>query len=80
MYDYLRGMCEAYHAYPQTWVVTEDGKLQFGATQDAMRAPLKQLQKMYADGMIDPEFATKILAIGRGGKKPRKDLAVWKDA
>ena len=28
----------------------------------------------------DSEFATKILAIGRGGKKPRKDLAVWKDA
>ncbi|MBQ7331423.1 MAG: glutamate--tRNA ligase [Oscillospiraceae bacterium] len=28
----------------------------------------------------DPEFATKILAIGRGGKKPRKDLAVWKEA
>ena len=28
----------------------------------------------------DAEFATKILAIGRGGKKPRKDLAVWKAA
>ena len=28
----------------------------------------------------DPEFAKSILAIGRGGKKPRKDLAVWKDA
>jgi len=28
----------------------------------------------------DAAFATKILAIGRGGKKPRKDLAVWKDA
>ena len=28
----------------------------------------------------DTDFATKILAIGRGGKKPRKDLAVWKDA
>ena len=28
----------------------------------------------------DPEFATSILAIGRGGKKPRKDLATWKDA
>ena len=28
----------------------------------------------------DPEYATRILAIGRGGKKPRKDLAVWKDA
>lgn len=28
----------------------------------------------------DREYAVKILAIGRGGKKPRKDLAVWKDA
>ena len=28
----------------------------------------------------DAEFAIKILAIGRGGKKPRKDLATWKDA
>ena len=28
----------------------------------------------------DPDFAKKILAIGRGGKKPRKDLSVWKDA
>ena len=28
----------------------------------------------------DPEFAIKILAIGRGGKKPRKDLATWSDA
>ena len=28
----------------------------------------------------DPEYAKAILAIGRGGKKPRKDLAVWKDA
>ena len=30
--------------------------------------------------VADPEYATKILAIGRGGKKPRKDLATWKDA
>ena len=28
----------------------------------------------------DPEYATAILAIGRGGKKPRKDLATWKEA
>ena len=28
----------------------------------------------------DPAYAKAILAIGRGGKKPRKDLAVWKDA
>lgn len=28
----------------------------------------------------DPDYAKRILATGRGGKKPRKDLAVWKDA
>ncbi len=28
----------------------------------------------------DADFATAILTIGRGGKKPRKDLATWKDA
>ena len=28
----------------------------------------------------DPAFTTAILAIGRGGKKPRKDIAVWKEA
>ena len=28
----------------------------------------------------DPAFATAILAIGRGGKKPRKDLATWQEA
>ena len=28
----------------------------------------------------DPDFTKAILAIGRGGKKPRKDIAVWKDA
>ena len=28
----------------------------------------------------DADYATNILAIGRGGKKPRKDLATWKDA
>ena len=28
----------------------------------------------------DRDYAVQILAIGRGGKKPRKDLAVWKDA
>ncbi len=28
----------------------------------------------------DPEYAKRILAIGRGGKKPRKDLATWQEA
>ena len=27
----------------------------------------------------NPEYTKSIFAIGRGGKKPRKDLSVWKD-
>ena len=35
----------------------------------------------FADKLkTDPAFATAILAIGRGGKKPRKDIATWKEA
>ncbi len=29
---------------------------------------------------VNPDFAKAILAIGRGGKKPRKDIATWKEA
>ena len=28
----------------------------------------------------DPDYAQAILAIGRGGKKPRKDLSTWREA
>ncbi len=35
----------------------------------------------FADKLkADFDYATKILSIGRGGKKPRKDLATWADA
>ena len=35
----------------------------------------------FADALKqDPDYAKAILAIGRGGKKPRKDLATWKEA
>ena len=30
--------------------------------------------------IADPDFSKAILAIGRGGKKPRKDIATWKEA
>lgn len=37
--------------------------------------------KDFADKLTaDPAYSKAILAIGRGGKKPRKDLGTWKDA
>ena len=35
--------------------------------------------ELYKELTADPEYTKAIFAIGRGGKKPRKDLAVWKD-
>ena len=35
--------------------------------------------ELYSQLSLNPEYTKSIFAIGRGGKKPRKDLAVWKD-
>ena len=36
-------------------------------------------KELYGVMSKDPDYTKKIFAIGRGGKKPRKDLAVWTD-
>ena len=41
----------------------------------------KEFDPDFAEKLVaDPDYATAILAIGRGGKKPRKDIATWKEA
>ena len=40
----------------------------------------KNFDPEFASELSDADYAKKILAIGRGGKKPRKDLATWLDA
>ena len=41
----------------------------------------KEFDPAFAQQLLsDEKFATDILAIGRGGKKPRKDIATWKEA
>ena len=41
----------------------------------------KQYDPAFGDDLArDPAFTAAIFAIGRGGKKPRKDLATWADA
>jgi len=41
----------------------------------------EEFDSEFADKLkAQPEYATAILAIGRGGKKPRKDIATWKEA
>ncbi len=41
----------------------------------------KEFDPEFAEKLCaDPDYAKAILAIGRGGKKPRKDIATWKEA
>jgi glutamyl-tRNA synthetase len=40
----------------------------------------KEFDPQFANALeADPAYAQAILAIGRGGKKPRKDIATWKE-
>lgn len=49
----------AYHAYPGIWVKNAQGKLVNGTIQPEMKAALRELQRLYAAGMVDKEFTVK---------------------
>lgn len=57
-YAVLDGFFNAYHAYPTIWVETADG-LAYGGVQPEMKNALAELQSLYAEGVIDPEFGVK---------------------
>ena len=54
----LEGFFWCFGAYPDSWIVDEDGNVKRGIIDDNMREPLRILQKMYKDGWIDPEYIT----------------------
>lgn len=49
----------AYGAFPTLFVKNADGKIAYGSVQPEAKEALTRLAKMYKDGIIDPEFATK---------------------
>ncbi|QTH43242.1 extracellular solute-binding protein [Cohnella sp. LGH] len=68
----LEGFFNSYHAYPQSWIKGEDGKLVYGSIQPEMKQALASLQQMYKNGQIDKEFGVKgdakVLALASAGK------------
>ena len=54
----LEGFFAMYGAYPDSWVLDNDGDIVLGAIQDSIKEPLQVLQTMYHDGWINPEFIT----------------------
>ena len=54
----LEGFFNGFGAYPNIWI-EKDGKLVNGNTQPEMKEALQAVQKLYAEGCIDPEFGVK---------------------
>lgn len=50
------GLMNGYNAYPKMWIKDESGKLVCGDVQPEMRDALEMLQKMYKEGILDPEY------------------------
>lgn len=55
----LVGYFNGFHAYPRWWIEDEGGSLVYGSVQPEMRQALRELQRMYRNGEIDPEFGVK---------------------
>ena len=53
------GYFAGYHVYPGKWVKDSSGQLAYGSVQPEVKTALKQLQDLYAKGMIDQEFGVK---------------------
>ncbi len=48
----IKGICNAYHAYPTYWIEDKDGSLVYGSTTPEMKQALTTLAELYADGLI----------------------------
>jgi putative aldouronate transport system substrate-binding protein len=54
----LNGFLNGFDAYFNTWIKGGDG-LVFSTVQPEMKDALLAMQKMYAEGLVDPEFSVK---------------------
>ncbi|GGA00332.1 lipoprotein LipO [Paenibacillus marchantiophytorum] len=55
----LRGFFNSYHAFTDIFIKDAAGKIVYGSVQKELKEPLKKLQEMYKDGILDKEFGVK---------------------
>lgn len=64
-------IANSFGAYPKMWYQKEDGSVVYGTVTNETREALQYLAKLYADGIIDPEFAVRdykeLLTSGKAG-------------
>lgn len=55
----LDGIFQAYQSYPGFWVQDEEGNVVYGSTTQETKEALAELQKLYADGVLDQELGVR---------------------
>ncbi|TLS53653.1 extracellular solute-binding protein [Paenibacillus antri] len=55
----VKGFLNGFGAYPDMWLKGADGKLVHGSIQPETKTALQKLSELYANGVIDREFAVK---------------------
>ena len=55
----LDAIMATFGSYPQQWIYDENGKVVYGSITDETKTGLAYLAQLYADGIIDPQFATR---------------------
>lgn len=66
----LDGIFQSFQAYPGYWVQGEDGNVVYGSTTQETKQALGELNKMFQDGILDPELGVRKSAdeAWKGGK------------
>lgn len=55
----LDGIFQAYKSWPGFWVEDKEGNVVYGSTTQETKDALAELQKMYADGILDQELGVR---------------------
>ena len=70
----LDAVFDYYQAYVKTWIIDEDGALQYGSVMPQAKDALACLQEMYAEGLIPKDFpiskqdqAVELVVSGKAG-------------
>lgn len=55
----LNSIFAAFGSYPGVWIYDEEGNAVYGSVTEETRAALEYIAKLYADGILDNQFAVK---------------------
>lgn len=55
----MTAIASAYHAFPGSWMMDENGKVYNSSTTEDMKNALSKLAEWFQEGLVDPQFGTR---------------------